>query len=355
MGGGFGGGSRGGGMGGFGGSRGGMGGLGGGSRGGGMGGFGGGPRRSGGGGGGMGWWPFIFLAGRNSGRRSAKNGNGGGCGCLTVIVILIMLFMLGSALENCSCSCGSGNTHETVTEYKSDRIREKLDSGNAYMNECVIDECGVISNVSGTASDLQYFFKKTGVQPFIYVKANDGSLATEDERIDWAEDYYDSHFTRQDIFLVVFYMGSRSDGSDSAAAYANGTQVPSVMDAEAVEIFWNYLERYWSEYNGRKVGTIFTETFKSTADSIMNSKESKWFSTTWKLALAALIATAVGLYAYSLIRKDKKKDEGSGVIDTTAKESAEDYPGSEEYESFLKEERKEYEAFLNDEEEDKNP
>lgn len=343
MGGGFGGGSRGGGMGGFGGSRGGMGG---------MGGYRGGSGRSGGG---MGMWPFIFLAGRNSGRRSAGGGNGGGCGCLPVIILLLMLFVLGSSLENCSCSCGSGNTHETVTEYKSDRVREKLDSGNAYMNNCVIDESGLISNVSGTASDLQYFYKKTGVQPFVYVKTYDSAVSSDDDMDNWALNYYESRFDREDIFLVVLFMGQYSDGSDAYVSYAYGSEVPSVMDAEAVEIFFNYLDRYWSEHSARQLGTIFTKTFKSTADSIMNSKETKWFSITWKLALAALIATAVGLYAYSLIRKDKKKEEGSGVIDTTATETAEDYPGSEEYENFLKEERDEYEAFLNDKEEDNNP
>lgn len=294
--GGFGGGSRGG--------SGGFGGFGGGSRGG---GFGGGGFRGGSGGGGS-LWPFLFLLGGRRGRYG-RGGSGGGCGCLSVIVFLIILFIFASTLENCSCSCsscGNNGSQQTVTEYKSERIREKLNSGNAYMNECIIDEPGWIKNVSGTSSDLQKFWKKTGVQPYIYLRSYDSSL-DEDDMVDWAEDYYDEHFDRDDIFLLLWFEGRSPDGSEDYVTYVNGQDTSSVMDAEAVEIFWNYLDRFYGEYSD--IGQVLVNTFTKTGESIMNSREKSWFSTTWKLALAALLATAIALYAYSLIQKKNKKNE----------------------------------------------
>lgn len=239
-----------------------------------------------------------------------------------MIIFLIVLFMFASMLENCSCSCNScgKNNSQQVTEYKSERIREKLDSGNAYMNECIIDEPGWIKNVSGTSSDLQKFWKKTGVQPYIYLRSYDSSL-NEDEMIDWAEDYYDEHFDRDDIFLVVWFEGRSLDGSEDYVTYVNGKYTSSVMDAEAVEIFWNYLDRFYGDYSD--MGQVLVNTFTKTAESIMNSREKSWFSTTWKLALAAILATAVALYAYSIIQKRNKKDE-SEIIDSVAAETGDE-------------------------------
>ena len=314
-----GGGSRGGGFGGFGGS-GGRGGRGGGPGGGGYrggGGFGGGGGYRGGGGSGL--WPLLFL----TGGRGRRNGGGGGCGCLSVIVFLIVLFMFSSMLENCSCSCsscGKNSSQQTVTEYKSDRVREKLSSGNAYMNECIIDEPGWVRNISGTSSDLQKFWKKTGVQPYVYLRSYDSTL-DEDDMVDWAEDYYDEHFDRDDIFLLVWFEGRSLDGSEDYVTYVNGKDTSSVMDAEAVEIFWNYLDRFYGESDD--IGQVLVNTFTKTADAIMNSREKSWFSTTWKLALAALLATAIALYAYSIIQRRNKKDEPD-IIDTVAVETKED-------------------------------
>lgn len=327
-----------------GGSRGGFGGSGG--RGGGHGGFGGGGYRGsggggyrGGGGGGLGLWPLLFL----SGGRRRRNSGSGGCGCLSAIVFLIILFMLASTLENCSCSCsscGNNSSQQQVTEYKSERIREKLNSGNAYMNECIIDEPGWIKNVSGTSSDLQKFWKETGVQPYIYLRSYDGTLTDHDEMVDWAEDYYDENFDRKDIFLVVWYAGRSIDGSDDYVTYVNGEDTSSVMDAEAVEIFWNYLDRYYGETDD--IGKVLSETFIKTGETIMagaHNKGKSWFSVTWKLALAAMIATAVALYAYSIIQK-KNKTQASDVIDTSAVEAPEEFTeGREETEeSYFAEE-----------------
>lgn len=55
-------------------------------------------------------------------------------------------------------------------------------------------------------------------------------------------------------------------------AYVNGKQVTSVMDSEAIDIFWNYLDRYWTDSSLSTVD-VFTKTFDSTAKTIMKKQQ----------------------------------------------------------------------------------
>lgn len=55
-------------------------------------------------------------------------------------------------------------------------------------------------------------------------------------------------------------------------AYVNGKQVTSVMDSEAVNIFWNYIDRYWTDDSLSTV-EVFTKTFNSTANTIMEKSQ----------------------------------------------------------------------------------
>lgn len=49
--------------------------------------------------------------------------------------------------------------------------------------------------------------------------------------------------------------------------YVNGLNVDSVMDEEAVEIFWDYVDEYW--YFELSTDDMLIEIFNSTADAIM--------------------------------------------------------------------------------------
>lgn len=182
-------------------------------------------------------------------RRSSSFG-----GILTAIFFLIVFLFV---------FVGSFSSGKQV----STRNREKIENPVAYTNDCVKDEIGYVEDVSALSRNLQNFYNKTGIQPYIYLKAYDASLSTDAEKEEYAKDWYDKNIDNEDTFLYVYFEDADPD-EVGYMAYVNGKEVTSVMDAEAVSIFWNYIDRYWTDGSLTMV-QVFTKTFDSTAKTIM--------------------------------------------------------------------------------------
>lgn len=60
--------------------------------------------------------------------------------------------------------------------------RTKLETGNAYINDCIEDELNWFDNETKTETKLKSFWEATGVQPYIILKAYDPVLSTDRER-----------------------------------------------------------------------------------------------------------------------------------------------------------------------------
>lgn len=182
-------------------------------------------------------------------RRSSSIG-----GILTAIFFLfVFLFVFVSSFSN--------------GKQVSTRNREKIENPVAYTNDCVKDEIGYVEDTSALSRNLQNFYNKTGIQPYIYLKAYDSSLTTDTAKEDYARDWYDKNIDNEDTFLYVYFEDADPD-EVGYMAYVNGKEVTSVMDAEAVSIFWNYIDRYWTDGSLTMV-QVFSKTFDSTAKTIM--------------------------------------------------------------------------------------
>ena len=182
-------------------------------------------------------------------RRSSSIG-----GILTAIFFLfVFIFVFVSSFSN--------------DKQVSTRNREKIENPVAYTNDCVKDEIGYVEDVSALSRNLQNFYNKTGIQPYIYLKAYDASLSTDAEKEDYAKYWYDKNIDNEGTFLYVYFEDADPD-EVGYMAYVNGKEVTSVMDAEAVSIFWNYIDRYWTDGSLTMV-QVFTKTFDSTAKTIM--------------------------------------------------------------------------------------
>ena len=70
--------------------------------------------------------------------------------------------------------------------------------------------------------------------------------------------------------------------------YAVGTDAAEVMDDEAVEIFWAYIDEYW--YTNLSTDEMFDRVFKDTADAIMANSKSTLGIIKYIVAAAAVIA-----------------------------------------------------------------
>ena len=150
-------------------------------------------------------------------RRSSSIG-----GILTAIFFLfVFIFVFVSSFSN--------------DKQVSTRNREKIENPIAYTNDCVKDEIGYVEDVSALSRNLQNFYNKTGIQPYIYLKAYDASLSTDAEKEEYAKDWYDKNIDNEDTFLYVYFEDADPD-EVGYMAYVNGKEVTSVMDAEAVSM-----------------------------------------------------------------------------------------------------------------------
>lgn len=145
--------------------------------------------------------------------------------------------------------------------------REKIENPIPYDNNCIKDELGYVENTSKLSKNLKNFYNKTGIQPYIYLKSYDETLTSDSQKDNYAQNWYEQNIDNEDTFLFVYYE-DQDPNEIGYMAYVNGKQVTSVMDSEAVNIFWNYIDRYWTD-NSLSTVEVFTKTFNSTANTIM--------------------------------------------------------------------------------------
>jgi cbb3-type cytochrome oxidase subunit 3 len=252
-----------------------------------------------------------------------RGGRRGG-GCLTsmasfLIVLVIIILVFSTA--GIAGSSAKGNSSGSVSTI----AREKLDTDNAYINACVIDELGWFDNISKTESRLKSFWEETGIQPYIILKEYDESLTTDAAKEAWTTDYYDSNFDTENIFLYVYFAEEDEDGDVGYMTYANGYQASSVMDAEAVEIFWNNIDKYW--YTDLSTDDVFVYAFDDTADTIMHVSTTGKDIFKWILIVIAIIL--VGVIVIRLVkeknrRAKEKAEEDQKILNTPINDVAKD-------------------------------
>jgi hypothetical protein len=247
-------------------------------------------------------------------------------GCLSsilafiVVIVIIIIAMSSMVGEGRSTYAGSQTSSQTSTIQ-----REKLESGNAYINDCIEDELGWFDNVSKTESRLKNFWEETGIQPYIILRDYDASLTTNAEKEQWALDYYDANFDTENIFLFVYFAEQDTDNDVGYMAYANGKQTSSVMDSEAVEIFWNNIDKYW--YSDASTDDLFVNAFNDTADTIMHVSTTGKDILKWVLIVIAIIA--VGVIIINLVKQKNKRakekaEEDQRILNTPINDIAKD-------------------------------
>lgn len=212
--------------------------------------------------------------------RTYYGGSSGGSPAVFVVFVMIVIAVI---VVNTLMSSGS-STKSTIQ-------REPL-TGTTFINHCIVDEIGWFDNVPGTERELKEFWEKTGVQPYIVLHNYDPSLTTDALKEEWAQGYYDKNIEDEDTFLFVYFAEENVDDDVGYMAYVNGKRVSSVMDAEAVEIFWGYIDKYW--YSDMSTDDMFTTAFNKTAKTIMR------VSTTW-LDVAVVLVIVLGAVTLVII------------------------------------------------------
>jgi hypothetical protein len=199
------------------------------------------------------------------------------------------------------------------------------------MNDCIVDELGWFDNVPSTEAKLKEFWEDTGVQPYIILKAYDASLDTGSEsenqqnKEQWSRDYYEANFDREDIFLFVYFAEEDAEGQVGYMTYTNGYQVTSVMDSEAVEIFWNNIDKYW--YSNASTDDVFINAFNDTATTIMKVSTTSKDILKWVIIAVVVIAAGVILIRMVKLRNQRAKEkaeEDQKILNTPINDLAKD-------------------------------
>lgn len=184
---------------------------------------------------------------------------------------------------------------------------ERLEFGVGYDNNCIIDNIGWFDNVTKTEKSIKQFYDKTGVQPYIVLNAYDSILLTDTAKEEYAKKWYDEHIKNESTFLYMYFAEADTDNDVGYMAYVNGKQVSSVMDSEAIEIFWAYVDKYW--YSDMSTDDMFTTIFAKTADRIMTKSTTAADVGNNAVKVIGVIVVFAGIIAVMVIRRKHKAEE----------------------------------------------
>lgn len=256
-------------------------------------------------------------------RRTYVHRSGGGGFAVTLFVVLVWIAII-MALFGAVRDIGGGRGY-SYNAAASTVVRERLDTNNAYINDCIIDELGWFTNTAKTASRLKEFWEETGIQPYIILKEYDAALITDAQKEQWTTDYYDANFDTENIFLYVYFAEQDADNDVGYMTYANGYQTSSVMDAEAVDIFWGYIDKYW--YTDAETDDVFVNAFNDTAKAIMHVSTTRNDIIKWGIIL--IVAVVIGIVLVKLVKQRNKRarekaEEDARILNTPINDIASD-------------------------------
>lgn len=208
---------------------------------------------------------------------------------------------------------------------KSSYNREKINTGVAFQNDCIVDEIGWFDNIPKVERRIRYFYKETGVQPYIVLHRYDSSLTTDTEKEAYAKKYYADNIKNEGTFLFMYFAEQDTDNDVGYMCYVNGKQVTSVMDSEAVEIFWAYVDNNW--YSNMSTDDMFVTIFDKTADRIM-TKTTTGADVGKKVVTLLIVVVVIGgvLVVMRVRRKHEheRAEETERILNTPLRSSEDD-------------------------------
>ncbi len=222
---------------------------------------------------------------------------------VTIILIAILFFFLFS-MFGCSRTT-SPDVYQTEEITESAYNREKLNSGIPYQQDCIIDELGWFENIPQTEKRLKTFYDKTGVQPMIVINEYNPALKTDQQKSEYAKEWYDRNIKNENVFLYM-YFGEPGDSEVGYMETVNGKEISSVMDSNAVNIFWNYLDQDWT--SGMNSDDMFVSVFDQTADRIMTKTATKNDVMLKGLGVAAIVAVGGVIIAVIVLRRKHERE-----------------------------------------------
>ncbi|WZL79168.1 hypothetical protein QBE55_03105 [Eubacteriales bacterium mix99] len=260
---------------------------------------------------GMGPAFFGYEMGRRSGRR--RRGpffHRSGPGCLTVLIALIVAVVLITSLPGQS---NNNNTDSFGQITASTVKREPLPKGAVTETGYYTDELDWIGNQTTLTAGLKNFYKKTGVQPYLYITDTiDGTHAPSDDQVEqFANSTYESLFSDEAHLLVIFF-----EYEDTYHTwYLAGSQAKTVLDQEAMDILLDYIDRYYYDQDLTD-DQMFSKAFDKAGERIMSVMTSPWVPVLVVLGILAVLTVAFFWWRSYKKQKNKEAEDTEKILHT---------------------------------------
>jgi hypothetical protein len=249
-----------------------------------------------------------------------RNGRGRrpyGGGCLSSIVgsvaaLVMVIVILIASVGACSSNAVRKNSGYDNNVTSSVSTRDKITTSEGFDSDCIVDELGWFDNVKSASKSLKSFYEKTGVQPYVVLLGYDGSLASDSAKSDFANSYYNEKIGDEDSFLFMYFAEENQDEDVGYMCYVCGNNARTVMDSEAVSVFWDNIDKYW--YSDLSTDEMFKTVFNETADKIMNTASSsngKASGGALKVVRIVVLIVVVGVVVVFVVKKRREKNSSS--------------------------------------------
>lgn len=221
-------------------------------------------------------------------------GKGGGCGTIVTIAAVVVFVLFAFYLMGGFSSCSSSSVAASTVQ------REALPQGSVSETGYYTDEDGDwIHSSSQLEQGMRQFYMDTGVQPYLYIVPN-GTTTSVSELTELSQQLYGELFDDEAHFLLVFCDDGRGGYN---CGYTIGSQAKTIMDSEALDIFADYLDRYYADYSLSEE-QIFAKTYADTAERIMTVTPSPVVP----VAVCAAVVIVVVVAALVLKRRREAKE-----------------------------------------------
>lgn len=190
--------------------------------------------------------------------------------------------------------------------------REPLPIDSVNETAYYTDELGWILNDREIISGMRDFYRRTGVQPYLYLteRVNGSASPTAQEIGDYAARLYGELFTDEAHFLVVY----QEANGRYTVGYTVGSQAKTVLDGEALDIFRDYLDRYYeSDLTDEE---YFGTVFQKTGERIMTVTRSPWPMVAGIFGLVLLAALLFLWWKKRTEQKNKRAEQVQEMLNT---------------------------------------
>lgn len=218
---------------------------------------------------------------------------------IVVLVIVALVFLVSSFKGG-----GVSITPSTID-------REPLPAGYVTETGYYEDRLGWIDSQSKLESGMKSFYKKTGVQPFLYLTdtVNGDPNPSDAEMEEFANKLYDELFSDEAHLLLVFQEYNSS--GNYFAYYVAGKQAKTVVDQEAADILLDYIDSYY--YSDKTESEFFGDAFRDAGDRMMDKTTNPIVVIAVVIGVIVVIVV-VFMIINSLIKHKEKETEATERI-----------------------------------------